>query len=210
MEPVRHQALLLGAVTCRAAVGLPAPVVETSDDKGLAALRRKCEREHLVCERALALAAVAQGLTVAELPQQVLATKACFAIRTYAAMTSSALIHERALVTRRVRERVRHVSILIEVRETIHDEVGRHVRLALHLRSSARASGCRCARSGLASPRARLPNSQIWSGCQRSMTRAMTGRMGAMSIAPIATTAQTCVITPHRSSMLRSRVARSA
>jgi hypothetical protein len=55
-------------------------VVEGSDDKGLAALRRKCGQEPLVCERALAQVAAAQGLKVAELPPQVRAIKAALAV----------------------------------------------------------------------------------------------------------------------------------
>ena len=55
-------------------------VVEGSDDKGLAALRRKCGQEPLVCERALAHVAGAQGLKLAELPPHVRAIKAALAV----------------------------------------------------------------------------------------------------------------------------------
>ncbi|MGH2898917.1 MAG: DUF7309 domain-containing protein, partial [Solirubrobacteraceae bacterium] len=55
-------------------------VVEASDGKGLAALRRKCAEEPLVCERALSQVAAAQGLKVVELPPQVRAIKAALAV----------------------------------------------------------------------------------------------------------------------------------
>lgn len=55
-------------------------VVEASDDKGIAALRRKCGQEPLACERALAKVAAAQGLKVAELPHEVRAIKAALAV----------------------------------------------------------------------------------------------------------------------------------
>ena len=55
-------------------------VVEGSDDKGLAALRRKCGQEPLVCERALAHVAGPQGLKLAELPPHVRAIKAALAV----------------------------------------------------------------------------------------------------------------------------------
>jgi hypothetical protein len=53
-------------------------VVEGSDEKGLAALRRRCGQEPQVCERALAHVAGA-GLTLAELPPHVRAIKAALA-----------------------------------------------------------------------------------------------------------------------------------
>ena len=55
-------------------------VVESSDDKGLAALRRKCGPEPLVCERALAHVAGAQGLKLAELPPHIRPIKAALAV----------------------------------------------------------------------------------------------------------------------------------
>ena len=55
-------------------------VVEGSDDKGLAALRRKCGPEPLVCERALAHVAGAQGLKLAELPPHIRPIKAALAV----------------------------------------------------------------------------------------------------------------------------------
>ncbi len=54
--------------------------VERSDEDGIATLRRKCGREPLVCERALARVAAAQGLSVAELPREVLGIKAALAV----------------------------------------------------------------------------------------------------------------------------------
>jgi hypothetical protein len=54
--------------------------VESSDDKGLAALRRTCGQEPLVCEQSLAQVAAALELKVAELPPQVRAIKAALAV----------------------------------------------------------------------------------------------------------------------------------
>ncbi len=40
-------------------------------------------------------------------------------------------IHEHGFATRRVRERVRYLSVRVEVGDTIQDQIGGHIRLVL-------------------------------------------------------------------------------
>jgi hypothetical protein len=54
--------------------------LETTDDKGLEALRRRCMGEALVCEPVLSRSAIGHGLEVAKLPPGVLAVKAALAV----------------------------------------------------------------------------------------------------------------------------------
>jgi hypothetical protein len=51
-------------------------VVEATDDKGLAALRRRSGGEQLLCEPALSPGAAAHGLAVGKLPPEALASVA--------------------------------------------------------------------------------------------------------------------------------------